>query len=114
MRPQHAKSLAVGSCRTDRVSDSAIITKFGDCGSDMADRRMQVGADDCAELLSCRATERNRSKAFLRVVPVLLQVAGYERIDGDSIVGIDIAACDQQIGNRPRLIPRPCLKRSDK
>jgi hypothetical protein len=111
MRAQHAESLTIGSSFADCVGDRAI--GFGRSGADVLKCRLDLGIAERGKFLTRRPTRWNGRQAPLGITAVALQVPRDEGVDGTAIIRIEIAPRNQVLGDRPRLVARPGLKRRD-
>jgi hypothetical protein len=67
------------------------------------------GFGDASQALAGRSARRDRGEAPLQVA-VLLEIASHQGRDGESIVGIEVAAADEVVGQGAGLVERPGLE----
>jgi hypothetical protein len=67
------------------------------------------GFGDASQALAGRSARRDRGEAPLQVA-VLLEMASHPGRDGESIVGIEVAAADKVVGQGAGLVARPGLE----
>jgi hypothetical protein len=79
----------------------------------MGEGGLDLGVADLGQALAGRATGGERGQAPLHVAPVLLDVACHEGLDRGSVVGIEVAAVDEVIGQGAGLLERPGLEGGD-
>ncbi len=72
-----------------------------------------LGVVERRQAPSGRRAAGSRGQALRGAAAVLLEVAGDEGLDGGAVVGVEVAAGDQVLGQRPPLLERPGLKGRD-
>jgi hypothetical protein len=108
---EDAEPLAVAGGRSDGVAGRAIgAVVLGRGRDDMGQGAAEVGVADPGQALAGRATRRDRGETPLHFASVLLDVAGHEGVDRQSVVGIEVAAVDEVVGQVADLVQGPGLE----
>ena len=113
VRPQHAEPLAVAGGRADRVTGGAVDvlrTALGRARAELGDGGADVGIAELGEALTGGAAGGDGGETPFHVAAVLLDVASHQGIDGGSVVGIEVAATDEVVGEGAGLVERPGLE----
>ena len=71
------------------------------------------GSSSPARLRCVERAAGSGGQALRGAAAVLLQMAGDQGLDGGTVVGVEVAAADQVLGQRPLLVERPGLKGGD-
>jgi hypothetical protein len=109
MRPQDAEPLAVGGRGADGVAGGAIgvglVLGRGQAGAGQA--HLDVRVADASQALADGTAGREGGQALLGVTAVPLQVQGDHRLDPGPLLGVEVTAADEVLGQRAALIARP-------
>ena len=109
MGPEDPEALAVAGGGPDGVAGRAVGVALGARG-DLGEGVFDVGVADSGERLARRASGGDRGEAQLHVPAVLLEVAYHEGLDGRAVVGIEVAATGEVVGQGAGLVQGPGLE----
>src|SRR5262249_11357309 len=112
VRAQDAKALAVACRGADGISSRPIVA-LGRARAEVHKRGLDLGIAERGELLAGRAADGDSGKALFDIAAVLLQVERHHRLDRGPLVGVEIAAVDEVVGQWAGLVERPRLKSGD-
>ena len=81
--------------------------------ADVAERGLDVGVAEPGQALAGGAAGRDGGQALLGVAAVLLQVQGDQGLEHGTLLGVEVAAGDEVVGQRPGLVAGPGLEGGD-
>ena len=115
--PEDAEPLAVGGGRADGVAGGAVGVAVGvgraEAEPTWARVASRSGSPSRGQALAGGAAGGDGGQALLGVAAVLLEVAGHQGLDGGSVVGVEVAAADEVVGQGAGLVERPGLEGGD-
>ena len=79
----------------------------------MGEGAVDVGVADAGQALAGRAAGRDGGQALLHVAAVLLEVPCHQGLDGGPVVGVEVAAGDEVVGQGAGLVEGPGLEGGD-
>ena len=86
---------------------------LGRARAELGDGGADVGIAEPGEALAGGAAGGDGGETPFHVAAVLLDVASHQGIDGGSVVGIEVAATDEVVGEGAGLVERPGLEGGD-
>ena len=100
--------------RADGEGQLAAGVGLGPAGRQAGEAGGQLGVVEPGQAAPRRAGGGERGQALLGAAAVLLEVQADQGLDGGSlVVGVEVAAGDQVLGQRPGLVERPGLEGGD-
>ena len=102
VRSEHAEPLAIGRGRADGVAGGAVGVTVGlargRSGAETGEGALDVGVADLGQALAGRAAGGDGGQALLGAAAVLLEVPRDQGLDRGAVVGVEIAAGDEVVG----------------
>ena len=114
--PEDAEPLAVGRWPCRRRSwrcGRRRRRRSVEAGADVGERGRRCRGRRAGQALAGGAAGGEGGQALLGVAAVLLEVRGDQGLDGGPLVGVEVAAGDQVVGQRPGLVAGPGLEGGD-
>ena len=116
VRAEDTESLALGGGAAHRVAGGTvgIGADLGGGRAKMDEGSLNIGIGHVGQALARGSAGGEGREAPLGVARVLLQVERNHRLDAGALVGVQVAAVAEVLGQWPAPATRPCLKRRDK
>jgi hypothetical protein len=111
VRSQDAEPLAIGRDGPDRITGRAVVVVLGRRRAEVGQGAADIGIVDASQALAGRTARRDRGETPFHLTAVLLDVACHQGIDSGSVVGIEVAATNEVVGQGAGLVERPGLER---
>jgi hypothetical protein len=111
VEPEDAEALAIGGDGADSVARRVVgvgIGAGGELGDGAVNRRIAEGGERLAGRTPCV----ERGEALLGGAAVPLQVQADHSLDAGELIGIEVTARDQEVGDGAGLVQRPGLEGS--
>ena len=114
--PQDAEPLAVAGGRADGVAGGAVdvaVVRRVEPGAELAERRSMSGSPSAARLSRVDRPAGMAARLFSTSPPCFLTCRADHRLDAGALVGVEVAAGDEVVGQRPGLVAGPGLEGGD-
>ena len=92
---------------------SAILAGLGRGRAEVGEGGLEVGVADPGQALAGRAAGGDGRQALFDVAAVLLEVPRDQRLDRSRLLGVEVAAGDEVLGQGPGLVAGPGLEGGD-
>ena len=115
MGAEDAEPQAVGGDGADGVVGGAVgVFAVRDAGrAELGERGLDVGIADSGQMLAGGTARVDGRQALFGIAAMLLEVARDQSLNRNSVIGIEIAAGHEMIGQRAALVAGPSLEGGD-